>query len=64
MTPSWIIEPIDILEDGPFSLASGFPAVAPDQLCFERFEECFHHGIVVAISFAAHPLPGSACCHA
>ena len=64
MPPSWIIEPIDILEYRPFSLASGFPAVAPDQLCFERFEEGLDHGIVVAVALTAHPLPGSACLHA
>ena len=54
MTPPWIIEPIDILEDRPFSFASGFPTVAPNQLCFEGFEERLYHGIVIAITFAAH----------
>ena len=28
MPPSWIIEPIDVLDYRPFSLASGFPSVA------------------------------------
>jgi hypothetical protein len=54
MPPSWIIEPIDILEYRPLGLASGFPAVPPDQLCLDGFEERFHHGIVVAISFSAY----------
>ncbi len=64
MPPSWIIEPIDIPEYRPFSLASGFPSVAPDQFGLERFEECFDHGIVVTITFSAHPLPGGVCLHA
>ena len=49
-----IVEPIDILEYRPFRLASCFPAIAPDQLCLERFEGRLDHGIVVAVSFSAH----------
>ena len=54
MPPSWIIEPIDILEYGPLGLASGFPTITPDQLGLDGFEERFHHGIVVTISLTAH----------
>lgn len=42
---------INVLEYRPFGLASGFPTVAPDQLCLEGFEERFNHGIVVTIVF-------------
>ena len=45
---------IDILEYRPFGLTSGFPAVAPDHLCLEGFEERLDHEIVMAISLAAH----------
>ena len=47
------MEPVDILEYRPLGLASGFQAVPPDQLCLDGFEERFHYGIVVAISFYA-----------
>ena len=52
--PPRIVDPVDVLEDRTFGLASGFPAVAPDQLCLEGFEERLDHGIVVTIAFAAH----------
>jgi len=64
MTPTWIIKPIDVLEYCRFSLPSGFPSVAPDQLRLEGFEEGLDHRIIVAIAFTAHSLPGSACLHA
>ena len=51
---SWIIEP-DILEYGPFNLASWFPPVAPVQFGLERFEERYGHGSVVTLlAFATH----------
>jgi len=37
--PPWIAETVDVLEYCPFRLSSGFPSVAPYQLCLERFEE-------------------------
>jgi hypothetical protein len=66
--PSWIIEPIDILEYSPFRLVSCFPTIAPDELCLDGFEEreevqerpqwgvspMQDHAIVIAITFAAH----------
>jgi hypothetical protein len=61
MASAWIVEAIDVLEYGSISLTSGFPAVAPDQLALERFEERFHHGIIVAITFAAHAVPSGDC---
>lgn len=54
MPPSWIIEPIDILEDRAFCLTTCVPTVAPDQLCLDGFEERLNHGIVVAISLPTH----------
>jgi hypothetical protein len=39
---------------GDWSAVGFLDTVAPDQLCLERFEECFHHGIVAEISFSAH----------
>ena len=54
VSPSWIIEPVDILKYPPFGLASCFPTIAPDHLRLDGFEECFDHGIVITIPFAAH----------
>ena len=54
MASARIVEAIDILEDCAFCLASGFPAIAPDQLCFDGFEKGLNHRIVITITFAAH----------
>jgi len=54
MPQSRVIESIDILEYSAFCLPAGFPFLTPDQLGLQRFEECFDHGIVVAIALAAH----------
>ena len=54
MSPTRVIEPVDVLEYRPFRLSSGFPSVAPYQLSLEGFEERFDHGIVITVSFAAH----------
>lgn len=47
---------IDILEEGGFCLAAcvPWPSPAPDQLCFDRFEDCLDGRGIVAISLAAH----------
>ena len=54
MAAAGIVEPIDILEYSSFCLATCIPAVAPDELCLDGFEEGLNHGIVVAIAFTAH----------
>ena len=54
MTSAWIIEAIDILEYRAFCLAACVPAVAPNQLGLDRFEERLNHRIVVTISLTAH----------
>ena len=54
MSPTRVIEPVDVLEYRPFRLSSGFPSVAPYQLSLEGLEERFDHGIVITVSFAAH----------
>src|SRR5664279_2595149 len=49
-----IIEPVDISGDGIFGLKAWLEAGAPDQFRFDRFEQSFHHGIVIAIALATH----------
>ena len=54
MPTAWVIETVDILEDGRLSLAARFPGPAPDQLCLDRLEEGFDGCVVIAVAFAAH----------
>ena len=44
----------DVLEYRTFRVLPGFPAVAPDQLDLEGFEECLTCRIVATIALAAH----------
>ena len=39
MAAAWIIEAVDVLEDGGFCLPTGFPRPAPDQPGLDGFEE-------------------------
>ena len=61
MPTARVIEAVDVLEDGGFGVATGFPRAAPDQLDLDGFEERLNGCIVIAVAFAAHPLPGSGC---
>ena len=54
MPSAWIVEAIDILEDGQLCFSSRLPRPAPDQLGLDRFEEGFDSRVVVTISLAAH----------
>jgi len=48
------IEAVDVLKDGGFGLAAGFPCPAPDQFGLDGFEERLDNGIVIAIALATH----------
>jgi len=50
VAPSGVVEPVDVLEDGSLSLTACWPALPPDQLRLDRFEECLRRGIVVAVA--------------
>ena len=66
MFAAGVIEAVDVLEDGGFSLATGFPGPAPDPFGLEGFEETFDgsprhwacingaHGSIIAVSRSAH----------
>ena len=46
----WGIHPIiDVFEDRHLSLSPCLPAVAPDQLCLDGFQERLYHGIEASI---------------
>ena len=54
MTPAGVVEPVDVLEDGCFGLASGRPFLPPDDLSLQAFEERLNCSIVITIASAAH----------
>jgi hypothetical protein len=54
MAPPGVVEPIDVLEYCGFSLTPRWPALPPDEFCFDGFKECLDRGIVVAVAFTAH----------
>ena len=45
MPAARFIEAVDVLKDGGFGLATGFPNPAPDQLGFVGLEERPHNGV-------------------
>ena len=59
MASSRIVEAVDVFEDRHFSLSARFPCVPPNQFGFDGFEEGLDGGVIVTITLAAHPLPGS-----
>ena len=54
MAATWIVEAIDVFEDGHLSLAPCFPRMPPDQLRLDGFKERLNRRIIVAITFARH----------
>ena len=61
MATTRVLEAIDVLQDGGFGFPAGFPSVPPDQFSLDGFDEGFNGGVVIAVAFSAHPLPGSGC---
>jgi len=57
MAPTWVVEAVDVLEDGGLGLTPGWPGLAPEHLGLQAFEEGFDSRIVVAITFARHRGP-------
>jgi len=56
MLADWIVEPIDVIDDGSRCLFVGFVLVVVHLLDFETAEETFHRCVVIAVAFAAHAL--------
>ena len=54
MPSARVIKAVDVLKDGRFGLATGFPCPAPDQFGLDGFEERLDNGIVIAIALATH----------
>ena len=54
MAPPRVVESVNVLEQGQLTLASRIPWLTPDQLGLQCFEEGLDHGIVIAVSLAAH----------
>ena len=56
MQSDWVVEPIDVVDDGSGGLFVGLVFVPVDFLDLEASEETFHRRVVVAVPFAAHAL--------
>jgi hypothetical protein len=54
MPSARVIEAVDVLKDGGFSLAAGFPCPAPNLLGLDGVEERLDNGIVITIALTAH----------
>jgi hypothetical protein len=54
VTTTWIIEPINVLEQGTFDLTARLPLLSPDEFGLQAFEESFRHSIIPTITFSAH----------
>ena len=50
MPAARIIEAVDVLKDGGFCLAAGFPIPAPDQLGLDGLEERLDNGVDAPLS--------------
>lgn len=54
MSAAWVVEAVDVFEDGNFDVSTGLPVPAPDQFGLEGFEETFDGCVIIAIAFATH----------
>lgn len=52
--PLAIIKRFDVIKEGQIDLCMREPMPAVNQLCFERAEERFHAGVIVAVARSAH----------
>ena len=51
-----IVGPVDVVADSACYLFARLVIVSIDFFYFERFEEAFHGGVVVAVSLSTHAL--------
>ena len=54
MSPPWIVEAVDVLEEGQFDVAACRPGSSPDHLSLQGLEEGLDGGVIVAVSLATH----------
>ena len=54
MSPTWIVEAVDVSAKSQFGGCAGLEDRSPDQFVLDRLEHRFHHCVIVAISLAAH----------
>lgn len=45
MSPDWVIEPIDVSDDGVFGSLAGLPCDWPEQFRLDGLEEGFDHRV-------------------
>jgi len=54
MAPAWVVEAVDVLEDGGLCLTPGWPSLAPKHFGLQAFEEGLDRGIIIAVALARH----------
>ena len=54
MASTWVVEAVDVLEDGGLCLTSGWPILAPKHFSLQAFEEGLDRRVVIAIALARH----------
>ena len=52
MSPTWIVEAVDVSAKGQFGGCASLEDRSPDQLTLDRLEHRFHHRIMVAIALS------------
>ena len=63
VSAAWVVEAVDVFEEGEFDLSAGLLVPSLYDFGLEGFEKALDGGIIMAIAFAAHPLPDSGCLH-
>jgi len=53
MNPCAIVEQLDVFKDRPSRLIPCLEVLVVDDFVLQRAEEALHHGVVVAVAFAA-----------
>ena len=54
MSPTWIVEAVDVSAKGQLGGGAGLEDRSPDQLTLDRLEHRFHHRIIVEIALSAY----------
>lgn len=54
MFSAWVVEAVDVFEEGSFDLSTGLPVLPPDPFVLQRLEEAFDGGIVVTVAFPVY----------
>lgn len=54
MSPSWVIEAVDVMAKGQCGMGSCFITCSSNEFSFDGFEDGLDHGVIVAVALATH----------